>query len=278
MININSNDVIKKDYYPLFILEKQAYYRYEKDGYLTIRVNRTESTNYKILNPTAVYMYSLMDGTKSTEQIFSILLERYGDDLKEKIKKDFKDVIVQGWMLGFIKWKGENPMDRYGIIELSNDYKIKIAFDEDTRELFKFFEQKNIKIFRSPKFSMGYKEPLLLRHNLFMMNFLYFMVYKCEKLISIIIIDVSSNDSCCSIEYIESNVKVEDYVIKQVLLETINNINKYSIKKCNKVKVYIDKKDTSKTYFEELGFQYLATLIKEYKNTDVYLLEKILEV
>lgn len=273
MINIKFEDILKNKFYPIFVLDKQTYYRYEKNGYLTIRVRHAESTNYKILNPMAVYMCSLMDGKTDAKKILDTLVEKYGNELKVRISKDLKDLIIQGWMLGFIKWKGENPMEKYGIIDMDNGFEVKIAFDEDTTKLMKFFAQKNIKIYRSFRFDMGDTEPLLLRHNLFMMNYLYFMIYKNNKLLSVIIIDVSTRDSACTVLYIETIETIEIDDLKQIFKKITENINVYSVKKCNVIKVYVEKGKDVRQIFENIGFKYIVTLPKEYKSKDIDLLE-----
>lgn len=278
MINMNFQDILKDKFYPVFVLDKQVYYRYEKNGYLTIRVRYAESTNYKILNPMAVYMCSLMDGKTSAKNILDTLVKKYGNELKVQVSKDLRNLIIQGWMLGFIEWKGENPMEKYGIIDMNNGFKIKIAFDEDTTKLMKFFAKKNITIYKSFRFDMGDTEPLLLRHNLFMMNYLYFMIYKNDKLLSVIIIDVSTKDSACTVLYIETIEKIEIDDLKQILKKIAANINIYSIKTCNKIKVYVEKGKDIQQLFEDIGFEYLVTLSKEYKNKDVNLLKIDLEV
>lgn len=274
MINFRNEEMLRSNYYPIFEKERLEYARYEKSGYLSLKVERAPTVVYKMLNPSAVYMCGQMNGKNSVNCILDLLTKEYGDVDRKTVEKDLCQLLVEGWMLGFIKWEGETPMNEFATKEIGNGFKVKVAFDEDTKTLFDFFsEKRHIKFYKSPKFAMGNKTPLLLRYNLFTMNFLYYLFYENNDVVGVMIVDISSIDSTATIDYIEMSKSLPEDILHGMIFTVIDNLNTYSLKNCNKVKVYLENNEHNKETFNNIGFQDVALLVKEYKDKDVLLLE-----
>lgn len=87
------------------IIKTKHYYRYENDEIVTIN-NTIAGT--QILSSVAGFIYRLIDGKRTYNDILNCLTVRYQQVPYNELRKDLKDFLYSLKNYGFIVWKGIN--------------------------------------------------------------------------------------------------------------------------------------------------------------------------
>lgn len=254
---------------PIYNQSKLPYIRNERNGYKTIVLPNQDPIIYDLINPTTDYILSLIDGKRTLKEIYSEMIKQFGEEYKSEIQKDLPNTILALWMKNVIKFKkGALPNMDNICIDLKNDYKLKLAFDEDMIGLYDFLKnQDHCNVNYTSIISNFFIETQLqLRASIFNMNSLFFMLLYKEKIIGVVMIGMPILSSVATIDIVKSS---EDK-LKMILNGVFELITKISITKITKLRIHLQKKDNLlKDTLLELGFNKIASLEKEINDTSV---------
>ncbi|MCL2607962.1 MAG: PqqD family protein [Methanomassiliicoccaceae archaeon] len=244
-------------------------YREEKEGHISITPSDRTVTERKLLNRTSKEILDAADGENTVKDIVEVISNRYPSASKELIERDVTTILFHIWKNGIITWKkGGNPFMSDFMIELSPNEKVRLAFEEDTKELIEYYTTSNARNdYYSPLINISIKEPLFIRHSMFTLNHLFFVYEKDGKIESVVIISV---DWISSVATIIGMQNVDDKFI-EYFPKIAEVMKKFSAKKYNKIRIIIECEghDEMRLMLRKSGFESTVVLKKEIEDRDL---------
>lgn len=255
-----------------------SYIRKEKDGYFSYIPSDKGSEAYKLINPTGQFILNCMNGENSLLDILNILLEKYGNEYKEQITNDLLSLVKQLWISNMINWKeGLDIMEESFKISLNDNLSVRVAFDEDIKDIMKFVKEAETKDglldFRNLISTSNNITPLILRYSLFSMETIIFLLENNDSLEGILAI---SNSPITVTGNLEFAICKKD-LLEEFLVTSTKLINLVSRFECKKYRAYLANNDVSKLkkIFLDIGFDYKCKLDNEINNIDVEMFDFI---
>lgn len=191
---------------PLYLSKKMVYHREENAGWISITPPLQPVTRPFILNWTGNLILSLSNGRNSVADIYKIMVERFGESEREKMEKDLSDILISLWLHNIITWKkGVHPFMNDFTRVLSDDYSVKVAFDDDIRKIIKFNAVSHVDNdinFENSIGETGGKSPLRIRFSLFSMDTVYFLLLRNDEVEGLCAVSMTTNYSVATIEFI----------------------------------------------------------------------------
>jgi len=131
-----SKPVFKEDYLDII--------REEKNGYWLVISKDHPEARELLLNKTSKEIIDYCDGTKTINEIISLMKSKYPLVPHEKLEKDINRTLAITSRLGLTKWIGENPfiLDREEPID--EEYSIRIGNEEDLCSIYSFLKKSQV--------------------------------------------------------------------------------------------------------------------------------------
>lgn len=280
MIKFESVDY-KSDCVPISNEYNLPYIREENNGFVSIALATSKYPRYELINETAQYILSLMDGKKTVHDIFKTMIHTYGEAYEKEIGKDLSLLLVQLWVKGIIKWKdGIEPKMNNLEKEIDRNYKIKVAFDSNMQQIYDFLTSRNkssdLRIFKNHISTNAYDTQSNIRYSLFNMSAIYFMLLNNNKLEGLLIIDIPSASSVATLNFLMCPVNL----IGKFLGNVKAMINNASVTPITKIRTHLTRDEQDSTFsinLESIGFKYTTFLEKENNAEDLFMYDCLLE-
>lgn len=260
---------------PCFDKDRLSYYRDERGGYATVIPPKRVNIERKILNSTAVEILNLCDGGRTAESIAEVMLERYPKVEKQKIMRDVTFTIIDMWLKGIVTIANyEGQFMKEFSYKISEDEYVRLAFDEDSKNILEFLKSVDGPVFKSPLQPKVIDVPLLLRNSIFSMNKMIFLYEKNGSICGVVCIGAMPPSTACVIDFIYGS----DETIQKCYRGIIELIAKFGVSKVTKVKAFLSDADNYHTRKDliNLGFESRGILLKEIGDVDLELMESIL--
>ncbi len=253
---------------PIFSKDQMFSYREEKFGYITISPPNRPTIERKILNETSKIILDECNGKNTVKDIIDFLCQKYPEVDRKTIDKDVKTALMNLWSNDIINWKTENPLMREYEIKIDSKYDIRIGFEEDTRNLIEYLKEN--REFESPIDAVPISEPLFIRHAMFTLNHVFFIVEENKQIRSVIAVNIFRNSSVVAI----GNISNLDIDLKKVMPNLVSLLNNFLIHKRTKVRVFLKSDDESLIgKFQDAGFVKTALLKKEIESEDLIMMD-----
>lgn len=264
----------ESDYTPIFAKNKFPYCREEKRGYTSIVVNNQGFNDYKLLNSTATYILNLMNGKNTIHDIYEILIKKFGETYAKQIKVDLGAILNDFCMNDMILWKkgGFPGMEKF-TLDLKNNMKIKVAFEDDFAKLSKFYDSvgqcENILDFRNPSSSTELPDSLELRSVLFNMNMI--VIYIEDN-------GILKGSATVLPSHITNTAEIENFICDKNYADKLFEglfklVNKASLYLCKKFRIYTYENNDINNFMLEHGFVFIAKLEKEINDMDLMIFD-----
>lgn len=266
------------DKIPIFSKRRQICYREEKNGYASIVPQGQTIFNPLILNPTTVLMLSLMNGKNTIKDIYSTLVNKYGDKNKEAIRADLAKMLYDLTQNRIVLWgKGGVPyMDNF-TKKLDGGYTLRLAFDNDLRSIVKFINTSDaddtIVSYCNPLQGIDTWSELAIRSALFTMMSCIFVLEHDAQIIGIYSLDQSQTTNTAVISNIICPVEHMNLMFKQ----SVPLIKKAAVCVPKKLRLYlVDNTSTSAKIKKEVTqelFSSVVVLHNEVDGVDIEMLD-----
>ena len=181
---------------PLFSTEYLEYVREEKKGFLTIISKNHPEVKELVINCTSKEILSLCDGEKTFDEILKHMGKKYFKVEKDLLKRDLIQVLGNMSRLGVISWKTENPFLFTRENFLDNQHCIRIATEDDIRDLCGYLsslknEDKDIKYISPYSTDKEYSE-LAIRQKLFAYAEEFILLVENKKIVGLLALKIPS--------------------------------------------------------------------------------------
>lgn len=280
MVKLESIDY-KSGCIPISNEDRLPYKREENNGFVSIALTNDKYPRYELLNKTAQYILSLMDGKKTVYDIFNAMVSTYGEAYREQIGKDLSILLVQLWVKNVISWKdGVEPKMSNLEKQINQKYKIKVAFDSNMQQLYDFLTSKNkstnLSIFKNHVSTNAYNTQSNIRYSLFNMSAIYFMLLNNNNVEGLLIVDIPSASSVATLNFVMCPMTL----MEEFLSGVQGMINNAAITPITKIRAHLTQNDQDGLFaknLESVGFKYIVLLEKENNTENLFMYDCLLE-
>lgn len=277
-MNNNIRLDMNSDKKPIFSTRRQIFYREEHNGYASIVPRGQNVFSPLLINPTTVYILSLMNGKNSINDIYRIMIKKYGEENRTTIETDLTRILYDLFRNKIILWgKGGSPyMDRFEKT-LDCGYTIRLAFDNDLRKIVKFINASSVDdaiiSYCNPLLKIEKQSELIIRSSLFTMMSCIFMLEYNGQIVGLYSFDESPTTNTAVISNIISPVEYINLMIK----ESSSLITKAAVCVPKKLRLYLtNNTNTSAKIRNEIIdslFSSIAILYNEVDEMDIEMLD-----
>lgn len=283
--NINQTDEnVYLQSKPKFSKDSLMYLRKEKKGYISCYSKNATFLNELIINPVAEKILEYCDGTKTPNQIIDEILKTFNGTKRSIVEKDLKNILFEYTKTKLINWEeGVNPYMINIKKEISDNYTIELASEEDLMSLKYFFEnseeRNSILSYLNPARSWDeYRDEITYRQKLFSYSEEFFLIKNSDNKIEgvfSILIPVIKNTSVSTIGV----VKMEKKYITKVANFAKEIIRDIAVQDISKIKLLAIKDEEHNENLSELliksNFKDECVLEKEFGEKDIKIVSYI---
>lgn len=261
---------------PIFSKKRTPFFREENFGYASVIPPVNMEVANKLLNRTTRFVLDNMNGKNSVNDIYNIMINKYGDKYSEQIAKDLSRIIIDLWSNNIIKWKkGVNPLMEKFERKINGTYNVRVAFDTDIKKILEFMKKsetiEGLVNYKNPVSLTKDITPLIIRYSLFSMNSIFFLLEKNNEIVGIFACNISPVTTTASVDFA---IAPEGKIIELIQYAT-QLINIAAKSESKRIRFFLKKDGDAKlkNILEKCGFIKIAFLNNEINGMDIEMLD-----
>ena len=241
----------------------KVFSRKENDG---VTLLYSDFSGVQFLNATGTYVYELIDGVRTIDEVYLIFSEKYTQFDKRQIYLDIQNFIYSLRNKGLLAIKEVSTNMDDGFVVIGEK-----QYRETSKFISRYFEKANTNVIGFVTVSeKQYYSTIAIRTRSFQLNEVYF-AYVVDNEISSVV-PIVGLDNMTGIVTISSILGTDIDLMKKLYSEVYEYLKKHDIIKI-KVVLSLDKQmENIVDFVESLGFEQEAILKKEMYGNDAIIL------
>ena len=261
---------------PIFSEKRMPFFREENFGYVSIIPPDSVEAPNKLLNKTVAFILKNMNGNNSVNDLYNIMIEKYGNKYSTQIERDLSQTILDLWSNNIIKWKkGANPLMENFKRKIDDSYSVRVAFDTDIKKILEFMDRskliEGLVNYKNPVSLTKDITPLIMRYSLFSMNSIFFLLEKNSEVKGIFACNISPITTTANVDF----VIAPDKKMIELIHYATQLINIAAKSESKRIRFFLkkDSDENLKKILEKCGFQKIAFLDNEVNGIDIEMLD-----